>query len=300
MSVNRGGDKPPQSVIESQVQLPQRFVVGRGGEALPPLRTVFYIDALNLYYGAVRHTPYRWLDIQEFCGAILRERMHSNKNIRDSDLKRRDFKMTGIKMFTASLKEVPWDKGASARQKYYLTALKAHDSKQLIEICHGQFNVRRKTVHDAEYPYQKHKIIHPEEKGTDVNLALHMLNDAVNDEYDCAIMVSNDTDLKNAITMVQEHKKIVGVAFPNPDKRRAAKLLRNNSDFYINVRPELLANCQLPDIVHNTKGAELRKPDLWQHKRQKCKWRGEYEFDFLARKLINTVRLKFDWQIRRS
>jgi hypothetical protein len=36
--------------------------------AKPRPRTVFYIDGLNLYYGAVRQTPaFKWLDIARYC-----------------------------------------------------------------------------------------------------------------------------------------------------------------------------------------------------------------------------------------
>ena len=35
------------------------------------LRTNVYIDGFNLYYGALRKTPYRWLDLRELCRRIL-------------------------------------------------------------------------------------------------------------------------------------------------------------------------------------------------------------------------------------
>lgn len=38
-------------------------------------------------------------------------------------------------------------------------------------------------------------IIKTEEKGSDVNLAVHLLNDGWLDAYDCAVVVSNDSDL---------------------------------------------------------------------------------------------------------
>jgi uncharacterized LabA/DUF88 family protein len=42
-----------------------------------------------------------------------------------------------------------------------------------------------------------------EEKGSDVNLALHLLNDAWQDAFDCAVVVSNDSDLAEALRMVK-------------------------------------------------------------------------------------------------
>ena len=29
--------------------------------------TKFYIDAFNLYYGCLKGTPYKWLNLQRFC-----------------------------------------------------------------------------------------------------------------------------------------------------------------------------------------------------------------------------------------
>jgi uncharacterized LabA/DUF88 family protein len=54
-------------------------------------------------------------------------------------------------------------------------------------------------------------VIKTEEKGSDVNLAVHMLNDAWLDKFDCAVLVSNDSDLAEALKIVnrQLNKKIL-------------------------------------------------------------------------------------------
>lgn len=170
----------------------------------------------------------------------------------------------GIKIFTAHLKEMFWDPGAPERQKLYLTALRAHNPH--INIQYGKFSVREYTAYDAKATGQLHKIIRPEEKGSDVNLALHMLNDAFNNKYDCAIMISNDTDLLSALTMVHEHKKMVGVVLP---RARGSKSLKNSADFYLNIRRKLLADCQLPNSVRNHTGKILHKLEEWNAPKKK-------------------------------
>lgn len=40
-----------------------------------------------------------------------------------------------------------------------------------------------------------------EEKGSDVNLAIHLLNDAWNNRFDVAVVVSNDSDLAEAMRL---------------------------------------------------------------------------------------------------
>ena len=46
-----------------------------------------------------------------------------------------------------------------------------------------------------------------QEKGSDVNLAIHVLNDAWKDEYDCAVIVSNDSDLAESLRLIKEQNK---------------------------------------------------------------------------------------------
>ena len=44
-------------------------------------KTNVYIDGFNLYYGAVKDTPYKWLDLAAFCGRLLPK--HDVRHIRD-------------------------------------------------------------------------------------------------------------------------------------------------------------------------------------------------------------------------
>ena len=266
----QGAGKPAANDnAELGVQLSRCFVAGRGG-AVSPLRVSFYIDALNLYYGALRHTSHRWLDIVAFCQSILREKRYyfNDGGIPAPPRECPPAEIAGIKIFAAPLKKVPWDEDAPQRQKIYYTALRAHDTGRLIKPAgRGKFSLRKVWARDAADWKKQHRVYRPEEKGSDVNLALHMLNDAVNNEYDCAVMVSNDTDLENALPMVREHGKIVGVVFPRPKKVKKtplpAKSLEHRADFYLNIRQKMLAANQLPDVVQGGNGAKLAKPDSW-------------------------------------
>ena len=38
---------------------------------LPVIRTNVYIDGFNLYYRALRRTPYRWLDVRRLAQLLL-------------------------------------------------------------------------------------------------------------------------------------------------------------------------------------------------------------------------------------
>jgi hypothetical protein len=98
-----------------------------------------------------------------------------------------------------------------------------------------------------------------EEKGSDVNLAVHLVNDAWKNLYDCAVIVSNDSDLYEAIRIVKEelNKKIGLIILPNGNP--SIKLL-SCTNFKKAIRNNLLQNSQLPDPIPNT---NIYKPISW-------------------------------------
>jgi uncharacterized LabA/DUF88 family protein len=86
-----------------------------------------------------------------------------------------------------------------------------------------------------------------EEKGSDVNLASHLVNDGWKNAFDVAVVVSNDTDLVEPIRIVtQELKKPVGILFP---VKKPATSLKNVATFMKTLRPNRLAAAQFPDPV---------------------------------------------------
>ena len=50
------------------------------------------------------------------------------------------------------------------------------------------------------------EVIRTKEKGSDVNLAVHLLNDGWLDTYDCGIVVGNDSDIAEAMRLVRRHR----------------------------------------------------------------------------------------------
>jgi len=98
-----------------------------------------------------------------------------------------------------------------------------------------------------------------EEKGSDVNLAAHLLNDAWKGLFDAAVVISNDTDLVTPISMVSvELKKPVTVACPS--RWGMAKGLRRVASFQRHIRPAMLNAAQFPDPIP---GTTYRKPAKW-------------------------------------
>jgi uncharacterized LabA/DUF88 family protein len=98
-----------------------------------------------------------------------------------------------------------------------------------------------------------------EEKGSDVHLAVHLLNDAWKKLFDAAVVISNDTDLVTPIRMVSvEQGKPVFVVCPS-GKRMAAPLAAI-ATHKRHVRTPMLRAAQFPK---NIPDAAVSKPVSW-------------------------------------
>lgn len=101
-------------------------------------------------------------------------------------------------------------------------------------------------------------VIKTEEKGSDVNLAAHLLNDAFNDRFDVAVVLSNDTDLVEPLRMVRDEiRKPVGLICPSP---KPAESLRRVASFIRHITSSRLAGAQLPNPIP---GTTIHKPETW-------------------------------------
>jgi hypothetical protein len=73
----------------------------------------------------------------------------------------------------------------------------------LVDLHFGHFLRHEVSMENTNPPPKSVKVWKNEEKGSDVNLALHLLNDAWLNAYDCAVVVSNDSDLAESIRLVK-------------------------------------------------------------------------------------------------
>jgi uncharacterized LabA/DUF88 family protein len=210
------------------------------------VRTFIYIDGFNLYYGSVKGTPLKWLDLKKFLQIVLHPK-HS---------------ILSIKYFTALVSSPPHDQQKSIRQQIYLRALKAHIPE--IEIYYGHFlsNPIRALLVNPTATQQFADVIKTEEKGSDVNLAIHLLNDAWMKRYDCAVVVSNDSDLAESMRLVkEEHQKMIGLFVPGfPKDRSISRELKRYANFVRPIRTTTLKASQLPDPIPGTR---IHKPKSW-------------------------------------
>lgn len=102
-----------------------------------------------------------------------------------------------------------WMPPQRARHEQYINALK-HSS---VDVILGQFKEKDRGCHNCGAKWKGH-----EEKETDVNIALYLLNEAYKDSYDRAYVVSRDSDLKPAVSLIVSQfpgKEVFIVAPPN-------------------------------------------------------------------------------------
>jgi hypothetical protein len=199
-----------------------------------------YVDGFNLYYGAVKGTPYRWLNIAAMCRLLLPHDQISR-----------------IKYFTALVNPRPNDPDQPARQQILFRALRTIPN---LSITLGTFLTHEVMVPLAPPASGYVKVIKTEEKGSDVNLATELLVDGFSNDYEIAIIISNDSDLLLPIQVVTRHlSKPVGLL--NPQKHPSVALLPHVK-FVKQIRSGVLAKSQFPTILSDSQGS-FSKPVGW-------------------------------------
>jgi 6-hydroxy-3-succinoylpyridine 3-monooxygenase len=205
-------------------------------------RSIVYIDGFNFYYGALKDSPDKWLNLQKYF-ELLRQ---------NDDLQK-------IWYFTAKVSG-----SKLAAQETYLDAL---GTLPLVEVVFGLYKLKNLKCRVDKCAYQggrSYKV--PEEKGTDVNIALQMIDDAYQGACDRMILVSGDSDLVPAVKLVKkrcpEVQITVYIPATNP-KRGAATELRSATDKHKTLPLQLLSKAQFPQSLMGASGKIIHKPSHW-------------------------------------
>ncbi|MDX2084038.1 MAG: NYN domain-containing protein [Candidatus Melainabacteria bacterium] len=212
---------------------------------MPP-RLCVYIDGFNFYYGALVDKPqYKWLNPE----ALVYCFFPKEKNT-----------LVEIKYFSAQVKALPYDPHAPERQKTYWKAL---ESLSCFRIIEGKFVSRTQARRLVVPPHYKVDVFETTEKETDVNLAVHLLNDAHLNRYDLAIVISNDSDLVEAVRLVRKdvRKKVCVLRHR---RNRGTELIKA-ANFSKTITEEHLAQAQFPETITLADGTSVSRPSLWSH-----------------------------------
>jgi hypothetical protein len=204
------------------------------------MNTNVYIDGFNLYYGCIKGTPFHWLNLGEMCRLLLPKD-----------------KIQRIKYFTALVTARPNDPDQPLRQRTFLRALQTIPN---LEIILGSFLSHEVMMPRSPLGTGYVKVIKTEEKGSDVNIAAHLLLDVFRNDYELAVVVSNDSDLLLPIRIVTEQfGKPVGLL--NPQQNPSVALLPHVM-FVKNIRKNVLKNSLFPPVLKDGHG-EFSKPGIW-------------------------------------
>jgi uncharacterized LabA/DUF88 family protein len=154
-----------------------------------------------------------------------------------------------INYYTARVGARIGDPDQPARQRAYLRALgtqskvRAHLGHYL---SHGVW-MRLETRPTGGPKFVR--VIKTEEKGSDVNLATHLIRDAYENEFEVAVLITNDSDLLAPVDLVRNRLgKTVGVL--NPQKHPAIALT-TTATFIKTIRSGVLRASQFPDELQD-------------------------------------------------
>lgn len=230
------------------------------------LRTAIYIDGYNLYYGRLRGTQYKWLDVVALFGQMIRTINPSSQLI-------------AVKYFTAPAltKFARHGEASMKAQNDYHRALEAKypnvfsktlgthsyekDGTALPVYIEGQAFNRANRV----------KVWRLVEKKTDVNLAMAMYGDAMRQQVDQVVLVSNDSDAEPVLEAILEDfpNLKIGLIMPLPfqDDLRKGRPASSGLSALAHwtrsyIRDDELNQALLPNQVATRKKPAI-KPSHW-------------------------------------
>lgn len=213
-------------------------------------RVIAYIDGFNLYFG-LRESGLRrcyWLNLRALAESLLLTGQT----------------LVATKYFTARIAggrsaDAPDRKrAADERRKRQSDFLEALSTLTELEMFEGHFlgkNIRCRKCHAS---WRTH-----EEKMTDVQIATQMLDDAFDDRFDTALILSADSDLVPPMRSIRRRfpgKRLV-VCFP---PGRSSVQLKRAAHASLTVSEGKLDAAQFPDKVTKPDGFILRRPATWR------------------------------------
>lgn len=221
------------------------------------MKTTIYIDGFNLYFGLLKNTPFKWLNLSSLFTEIVKIQNPASN-------------VVSIKYFTAPVKakfSKHGDKSPQSQNHYHRALLASKDCQ--IEIVSGYFDVDISSPVIYRNPIDLTQRVDTwklEEKQTDVNIALEMYRDASKGNAEQQILVSSDSDLIPALNYIkQDFERIeLGLILPRKkqNKRRNSKLSDCASWTRNHINDNELKKHQFPNMVPTNK-KPVYKPKHW-------------------------------------
>lgn len=200
-------------------------------------RVNVYIDGFNFYHAIdeLKEEYLKWTNLWALSEKLILKNQALNK----------------VKYFSAY---ATWLPNSYKRHRDYVAANKVLGVTPIM----GRFKERRvKCKAECKQEFLTH-----EEKETDVNIGAHLVADALNDDFDTALVISADTDLAAVVKLVRElvgekDKRIITVAPPGRFSRG------RELEFMFSIPKGKIKSSQLPDVIQNDDG-EIIRPDKYK------------------------------------
>jgi len=218
------------------------------------LRTIVYVDGYNLYYGLLKGSAHKWLDLFSLF----------NEHVLDNNIV-----LLEVRYYTAPvLGKMSDHPESSQRQRIYLQALRKMPP-QRVSIVEGKMLASTpyqrlvKTIPEAAH-LQKVQVYSFTEKKTDVNIAADMITDAWLGRCEQMVLCSNDSDHEGSLAAIHKHHPNIRIGIVAPitgvDNRKISADLVHYSHWQKILSPLHLAKALLPSKIPNT---SIRKPASW-------------------------------------
>jgi len=209
-------------------------------------RAIAYVDGFNLYFGVLQGNPMRkWLNLRDFI-----------QNLRPAE------NLVAVRYFTATVDPDAHISGRRDRQKRYIKALLSTPG---LDVTMGKYQLREVTCRAV--CRQKYRV--PEEKKTDVGLAVRMLSDAMDGLVDRIVLVSADSDLEPAVAWIRTRYPSIKITVYLPLDPSSSQMRRNDAyrNMGVDAKPLPLTDIgrfQFPDIVNLGSGRFVERPKEWK------------------------------------
>ncbi|BCT92177.1 hypothetical protein LYSHEL_12010 [Lysobacter helvus] len=230
------------------------------------LPTAVYVDGHNLYYGRIRGTSFKWLDLVGLFDRLIHDQNPASL-------------ITQVRYFSAPAIARLASHGAAsviAQQDYHRAMRQRYGAR--FDVTWGAHTFDRKGTLLPRFvegvPYDRKdrvRVWKLEEKQTDVNLALAMYRDACSGAYGQLVVCTNDSDAAPTLAAIRSDFPaiILGVVTPvrppeaSATQRGISRSLTGNADWSRHYLLDAeLARSRLPDRIH-TGRKPIRKPAHW-------------------------------------
>jgi uncharacterized LabA/DUF88 family protein len=189
--------------------------------------------------------PAKWLDLRKLCenllppiGKALGERAE----------------LAAVHYFSAyAFHRTPHDRAVVDRHATYVAALQSTG----VRVVMSRF--KNKEMH---CPLCNRVYLRPEEKETDVAMAMKLLEVFTVGEASTAVLVAGDTDLLPAIATARRLFPQRGIGIVTPFLRHTTQM-QTAGDFHFGISQRMVQSAQFPTVITLPDGGELTRPAGW-------------------------------------